>query len=242
MENNITTQFLTGHLLTHKVFFKSVQYGCHQCGRHWDTMLSNDFAVIDATFLGKVWDEFQYYLDVCPITNGSHFKHLWKLELLTDVSMECEQWLCLSLPYLTQRLFFFNCSLVWKMKFDVYTQLQNFYDPSPHHAPHCCYHGRSTGHCRFCIFMLFCWRLFIFTECCSWLMLLCYIWEVLGLNFCVKTGYHDWGFLQFSLVPLWKWCDSIFRQLITIGRARSAVHLRKGLILVVWDGPVQSMR
>jgi hypothetical protein len=36
----------------------------------------NAIALIDVTFLNKLWDELEYRLDVCRITRGSHIKHL----------------------------------------------------------------------------------------------------------------------------------------------------------------------
>jgi hypothetical protein len=36
----------------------------------------NTIALVDVTFLGKLWDELEYCLDVCHITRGSHIEHL----------------------------------------------------------------------------------------------------------------------------------------------------------------------
>jgi hypothetical protein len=75
--SNITTQFLTEHLLTLQIFFTSVQYGCHWlCGRHPYDFLINAVALIGVTFLDKLWDELEYRLDVCHITSGSHIENL----------------------------------------------------------------------------------------------------------------------------------------------------------------------
>jgi hypothetical protein len=36
----------------------------------------NAVALVDVTFLNKLWDELEYRLDVCHITRGSHIEHL----------------------------------------------------------------------------------------------------------------------------------------------------------------------
>jgi hypothetical protein len=36
----------------------------------------NTIALVDVTFLDKLWDELEYCLDVCRITRGSHTEHL----------------------------------------------------------------------------------------------------------------------------------------------------------------------
>ena len=33
-------------------------------------------ATIDNAMLGRVWQEFDYWLDVCRVTNGAHIEHL----------------------------------------------------------------------------------------------------------------------------------------------------------------------
>jgi hypothetical protein len=75
--SNITTQFLTEHLLTLQDFLTSVQFGCHWlCSRHPYNILINTIAVIGVTFLDKMQDELKYHLDVCHITSGSHTEYL----------------------------------------------------------------------------------------------------------------------------------------------------------------------
>jgi hypothetical protein len=75
--SNITTYFLTGHLLTLQDFLASVQYGCHWlCGRHPDDILINAIALVGVTFLDKLRDELEYCLDVDRITSGSLIEHL----------------------------------------------------------------------------------------------------------------------------------------------------------------------
>jgi hypothetical protein len=41
-----------------------------------DDILIDAVALIGVTFLDKLWDELEYHLDVCCITNGSHIEHL----------------------------------------------------------------------------------------------------------------------------------------------------------------------
>jgi hypothetical protein len=36
----------------------------------------NTIALVDVTFLDKMWDKLEYRLDVCRITRGSHIEHL----------------------------------------------------------------------------------------------------------------------------------------------------------------------
>jgi hypothetical protein len=36
----------------------------------------NTVALVDVTFLDKLWDKLEYRLDVCRITKGSHIEHL----------------------------------------------------------------------------------------------------------------------------------------------------------------------
>jgi hypothetical protein len=36
----------------------------------------NAIALVDVTFLNKLWDKLEYRLDVCHITWGSHIEHL----------------------------------------------------------------------------------------------------------------------------------------------------------------------
>jgi hypothetical protein len=80
MNSNITTQFLTEHLLTLQFFFANVHYGCNWlCGRHPYNILINTVALIGATFLDKLWNELEYCLDVCRITSGSLIEHLQKI-------------------------------------------------------------------------------------------------------------------------------------------------------------------
>jgi hypothetical protein len=38
----------------------------------------NTIALVDVTFLDKLWDKLEYCLDVCCITRGSHTEHLQK--------------------------------------------------------------------------------------------------------------------------------------------------------------------
>jgi hypothetical protein len=36
----------------------------------------NAIALVDVTFLNKLWDKLEYRLDVCRITRSSHIEHL----------------------------------------------------------------------------------------------------------------------------------------------------------------------
>jgi hypothetical protein len=36
----------------------------------------NTIALVDVTFLDRLWDKLEYYPDVCCITRGSHIEHL----------------------------------------------------------------------------------------------------------------------------------------------------------------------
>jgi hypothetical protein len=36
----------------------------------------NAIALVDVTFLTKLWDKLEYRLDVCHINRGSHIEHL----------------------------------------------------------------------------------------------------------------------------------------------------------------------
>jgi 6-pyruvoyl-tetrahydropterin synthase len=36
----------------------------------------NDIALVDFTFLNKLWDELEYRLDICRTTWDSHIEHL----------------------------------------------------------------------------------------------------------------------------------------------------------------------
>jgi hypothetical protein len=44
----------------------------------------NIMALVDVTFLYKLWDELEYRADVCSITRCSHTEHVKKLEVLTN--------------------------------------------------------------------------------------------------------------------------------------------------------------
>jgi spore coat protein CotH len=57
-----------------------------------DTIV-NIIAVVDVTFLNKLWDRLKYHLDVCHITRGSNLEHLQKnLEMLTGVVQQIVLW------------------------------------------------------------------------------------------------------------------------------------------------------
>jgi hypothetical protein len=45
----------------------------------------NAIALVHVTFLGKLWVELEYHLDVCHITRRSNIEHLQKkIEVLTN--------------------------------------------------------------------------------------------------------------------------------------------------------------
>jgi hypothetical protein len=47
--------------------------------------IENAIALVDVTFLNKLWDKLEYHLDVCSITRGSDIEHLRKkLEVFTN--------------------------------------------------------------------------------------------------------------------------------------------------------------
>jgi hypothetical protein len=73
--SNITTQFLTEHLLTLQIFYKCSAW-LPLVMRHQHDILINAIALIGVTFLDKMWDELEYRMDVCRITSGSHAEHL----------------------------------------------------------------------------------------------------------------------------------------------------------------------
>ena len=38
--------------------------------------ITEALAIIDNAMLGRVWQEMDYRLDVCRVTNGAHIEHL----------------------------------------------------------------------------------------------------------------------------------------------------------------------
>jgi hypothetical protein len=47
----------------------------------------NTIALVDVTFLDKLWDKLEYRLDVCRITRGSHIEHLQKTSSVKKCSV-----------------------------------------------------------------------------------------------------------------------------------------------------------
>jgi hypothetical protein len=77
IDSNITTQFVTEHLLTLQDFFTNVQYGCHWlCGRHPDYILIRPTVCPRKWRLSELRRKLEYRMDVCRITSGSHTEHL----------------------------------------------------------------------------------------------------------------------------------------------------------------------
>jgi hypothetical protein len=44
--------------------------------REFHDRIVNAIALVDVSFLNKLWDELEYHLDVCRITGGKHIEHL----------------------------------------------------------------------------------------------------------------------------------------------------------------------
>ena len=43
-------------------------------------------ATIDNAMLGRVWQEFDYRLDVCRVTSGAHIDHLWTFLVKIEIT------------------------------------------------------------------------------------------------------------------------------------------------------------
>ena len=43
-------------------------------------------ATIDNAMLGRVWQELDYRLDVCRVSNGAHVEHLWTIHVKIEIT------------------------------------------------------------------------------------------------------------------------------------------------------------
>ena len=51
-----------------------------------NTQITEAVATIDNAMLGRVWQELDYRLDVCRVTNGDHIKHLSTFYVKTEIT------------------------------------------------------------------------------------------------------------------------------------------------------------
>jgi hypothetical protein len=73
------TFHLSGKVNCHNLIIWGSQKSCQvaevprKMARSW---IVNTIALVDVTFLDKLWDKLDYHLDVCRITRGSNTEHL----------------------------------------------------------------------------------------------------------------------------------------------------------------------